>query len=64
MNKEWNYGTDDVTCWTDGDAPGGRPSSTVDPQEELTEEDNREHLTIFNSNRYLDKFLFYYSSRL
>lgn len=68
MNQEQNYGTNDLNRWND--VLTSDNSSAFGTQEDLpglNEIKNQkpdEHLDIHNSNLRLDKYLFYFSSRL
>lgn len=70
MNQETNYGTNDLNRWNDVFTPGNPAPSTLGTQEdlpglnEIKDEKPDEHLDIHNSNLRLDKYLFYFSSRL
>lgn len=64
MQGELFYGNDGLLSRNDVHASGNSSTSTFGPQEacEVTEE--KESLAINNSNSRLDKYLFYFSSRL
>lgn len=67
MYKENFNGTDDLPCRNDVDALSKLIPSTFCPQEsgregQISEEES--HLNINQSNSRLDKYLFYFSSRL
>ncbi len=64
MNKEFNYGSGNSNSWNDKHATGNNTSTKIHSQEEVIKENPKEHLDIHNSNRNLDKYLFYFSSKL
>lgn len=63
MQGEFNYGTDGWSNGSDVYASGKPYSSATGPQENSEIEENSSP-DINNSNSRLDKYLFYFSSRL
>lgn len=66
MQGEFFYGTDGLSHWNDVHAAGYSDASAFSAQEtsEMKFLEELPHLDISNSNRYLDKYLFYFSSKL
>lgn len=67
MQGELFYGNDGLSNWNDSDASGKPYSPALSQQEgeQVTGDKNSApHLDINNSNSKLDKYLFYFSSKL
>ena len=67
MQGELFYGNDGLSDWNDSDASGKPYSPAFGQQEGKQIEENKDttpHLDINNSNTNLDKYLFYFSSKL